>query len=225
MDNRVFSLALAADGAVWAGTYFGASIKQGDAWSFYDGFHTCANPGDHCGPLWSYQIADLAPLSDGAMWMAVDLWIIGVYPKPGGVARRNAAGLTDTWDMSSGLPSNDAQAVAASDTAVYAGNGEGLALYRADLNEFQIIAQVGVYCLAFGPGGALWVGGPDGARAYTAGDWTHWTIGDGLPADSVRALAASEQMICFGTNAGVGCYAEIGGEWTYPWVPPGDAAR
>jgi len=218
VDGRINSLALSPTGAVWAGTFSGAAFIGADNWGTWFDFHDCYSPGTHCSPLWSYVVKDLALASDGTGWFAVDLMVIGTQPKPGGVARLTADGLTDTWDMDDGLASNQAQCVALDGDRVWAGSRDGVMVLDPGDDRFAMASEHAAGDIAVGSS-VVWVASEAGAvaRKSSGGTWTSFKDDNCLLARPVNALLAFDDTICFGTPSGAACYHHDTTSWSYPY--------
>jgi hypothetical protein len=218
VDDRIFCIAEAPNGTLWLATWMGAAFGQGSSFGAWFDWHDCLSPGPHCLAIWSYHPADIAFDGEGAVWLAIDLFQIGIQPKPGGVARRDAAGRTDTWDSTDGLPVDRASRIAAGPAGVWAGSPSGLARFDPAAGAWTVERTEGVSDVAIDGAGVLWAGTDGGAlRRSLDGAWTEWTGADGLPAGKVTALLAYGSKICFGTIDGVGCRDADSQEWTYPF--------
>jgi len=219
IDDRVFTLAVSPRGTVWAGAWLGAMPCTASGCGAWFDWHDCATPGAHCKPIWSYHVGDIAFAADGTMWLAIDLLVIGIQPKPGGVARRDTESRTDTWDMSDGLPTNQARRIAVDgEGRAWAGSPSGLATLDPGSDAWRTVMEVDALDLAVDGRQALWVATASGAVERLAGGATRTlTRADGLPSDEVRALAWFGASVCFGTAAGVACLDTADGAWTYPY--------
>jgi len=127
LDDRVYVVYAMPTGGVLVGTYTAAATtSNGTGYGAYFDWHDCNIPGDHCQPLWSYVVGDFTVTSDNTWWVAVDLMQIGISPKPGGIARRNADGTTDSWNLSHGVVHSHTTSIALTSQAVFAANVHGL---------------------------------------------------------------------------------------------------
>jgi ligand-binding sensor domain-containing protein len=170
-------------------------------------------------------VGDIAFAPDGDGWFAIDLQIIGIYPKPGGVAQRDRqnGSAWNTWDMSQGLPTNQAWDIAVDQQGnVWAGTLNGLARYdQADQwtgypTASSPLITDRIEDLEFDSHDTLWVATFQGVHRITAqGDWDTLTITDGLPSNRVSAVKTFADTVCFGTDIGIGCLDQASGLWQY----------
>jgi ligand-binding sensor domain-containing protein len=218
LDARAHVVKVASDNTVWAGLYMGLARRapQGSNWSAWFDHHDCENPGTHCDKLWSYSVGDIAFAAGGVTWLAITTMQIGISPKPGGVARINADGTTDTWDKDHGLSSNVAMRITLVDGVPWAVSNNGAAYYDAKTNRFVEELSESVTDVA-GLGGEVWLATPKGVRRRSmTGNWSSLTTADGLPHQQVLCVEPVAKAICFGTVAGVGCFDPTTKTWSYP---------
>lgn len=214
IDDRVFALGVAADGALWAGTGAGAATTRsaGRSWDAYFDWQDCLNPGESCDPLFSFLVSGLAFDEGGDVWLAVGQQAIGVSPKPGGVARRLSDGRTETWDRDQGLPSNQASAVAVlNEGQVFAGGPYGLVSLQEDNTWSSPLIETPVTALA-ADGASLWV--------VTGGTLLRFSEVGAAPVDATAALPGAATSVssaagvtCVGTEGGVVCHRRTTCTW------------
>ncbi|MEL6180041.1 MAG: hypothetical protein AAFS10_13865, partial [Myxococcota bacterium] len=189
----------------------------GADWNAWFDWQDCNNPGDHCEPLFSFTVQDIdVDPQTGDAWFAVNQQQLGVSPKPGGVARRSADGLTDTWDRSDELPSNRATSIVVVNGTVWAGSPIGLARLEPTTQTWVTELELNINAIT-AQGDQLWVATDEGAQVLRSdGTWDTWTTDQGLPNNSVQALTANDDVVCLGTAAGVGCYRSSTCSWSWP---------
>ncbi len=218
IDDRVAAVGQAPDGVIWAGTASGAAFSEdGRSWRAYFDWQDCARPGSQCAPLFSFTVADLAFDGVGATWLAIEQQALGVSPKPGGVARRSAGGLTDTWDRAQGLPSNRAgRVVIDGEGRAWAAGVYGAAVLDEGEGRFEVEFEEAVLDMVVDGQGRVWLGTERGARVRQGpGAWIAITTAEGLPDDRVEALASEGALVCLGTSGGAACYDTARCAWSY----------
>jgi ligand-binding sensor domain-containing protein/signal transduction histidine kinase len=115
-----------------------------------------------------------------------------------------------SWQQEQGLPENYVRTLAqTSDGYIWVGTGEGVSRFDG-VNFFSLGPQEGfqggpVQVLYGDSRGALWIGNVDGGlNCWQDGKLHKFTVRDGLPSDSITALAEDSQWrIWVGTPAGL----------------------
>ncbi|MBH25593.1 MAG: hypothetical protein CMH57_14310 [Myxococcales bacterium] len=218
LSDRAYALAQSPSGTLWLGAHDGAMFSQGGStWDAWFDWQDCNSPGDHCSPLFSFTVQGVAfDAQTNDTWFAIDQQQLGVSPKPGGVARRDADGRTDTWDRDDGLPSNRATSIAVLGGIPWAGSPAGLASLDLSSQTWSTWSDLAINDLAV-QNEQLWAATDEGALLLNAdGSSESWTTAEGLPSNEVRAVAATDDVVCFGTSAGVGCYRSSTCGWIWP---------
>ena len=219
IDDRVYAIAIAPDGMVWAGTNNGAVYTRTDSWTPYFDYHDCNHPGTHCEPVWSYTLSDIAFEPDGTAWFAIEQMIHGTQPKPGGVARRSPEGLTDTWSMADGLPSNRVEDITLIDGIPWASSRDGVVELDDQSGSWEVRGQWDVLDVAAFQS-SIWVVTATGAHRYetTTGQWESFEDQDCTLSQPIEVMLAFDRTICFGMEGGVGCYRTDSASWFYPYT-------
>lgn len=220
IDGRVHAIARVPNGALWVGTQYGVNrFVSASAVGAYFDWHDCGQPGPHCDPLWSYTVGGFFPDGD-VMWLAIDLMQIGISPKPGGVARRNADGTTDTWNMDHGLPSHRAERVVVVGDTTWICSHNGVARLEAGSDTWVLVGQWPSRDIAATSDGSIWLATELGLRQLSpTGADTLWTTADGLPDSAVVTLATSGASVCAGTARGIACIDVGSGQLTVVYRP------
>ena len=221
VDGRFYTLTLSVSNEIWGGTTAGAAYFRSGRWYSYFDFHDCSRPGSDCTPLWSYRVEDLAFAGDGSAWLAIGAMVVGVQPKPGGVARLSSANLTDTWDMDDGLPNNRASRIALVGDRPWVVSQGVVARIGPDSNRFETVGEWSTHPahdIAVDGQGDVWVATNGGVHRYAAGtgEWSSWGSEQCLLSQSVNTLLTFDSTICFGTDSGIGCYDSASVKWTFP---------
>ncbi len=195
-----YALALAPDGAIWAGTEGGLAR--------FDGTWT------------SYTTADGLP--DALVWsVGVDAaGVVWASTHGGGVARYDPQ--RDAWTTHNSFPYPNARVLAvAPDGAPWLHIGYDN-VYRFDGEAWQVGYETNgqwVCDIAFATGGTPWLATCGGLHAggvglaHAEGDtWRYVTTADGLPDNTVTAVALSPTgVVAAGTAQGVSVYVD--GRW------------
>jgi len=208
--NAVATLALGPDGRVWAGTYGGLSVWDGERWMTYATAHGL-------GDDW---VTAVAAAPDGTIW-------IGTYG--GGLSRiapkfkvQGQESWSETWESftraNSGLQSDWVAALAvAGNGAVWVGTyGGGVSRVTRTGDEltWQTFTRANsglagdwITTLAVAPDGTTWVGTHGhGLSRFDGGSWTTVRSNDGLASDFITALAADGKRLWVGTDEGLSLF-------------------
>lgn len=210
-DPPPTSLAVGADGTVWAGTSFGPAVLGDDGWTTFDGEDLLDEPFDGAGDEEPgrlptlLNVRDVAVADDGTGWVVHDE---GLSTFDGEEWRTYTAG--------DGLPDDGVSSVAvANDGTVWAGSREGLAAY--DGEDWTVhtadgdAVGYGSADLAVSDDGVVWAGDsgrPHGLSAFDGDDWVNYTADDGLASNDVTAVAvADDGTVWIGTaNGGLSAF-------------------
>lgn len=234
-DNKVFSIAVDPDGALWLGTDGGVSRFDGEMWTTYTKDHGLAHNDVH----------SIAVARDGALWFGT--W-------GGGISRFDGEAWT-TYTETDGLVDNHVNAItAAPDAALWFGTPKGVSSFDGEVwatyTTDNGLAYDNVHAIALDPDGALWFGtghfisrfdgqdwttypmfrvvnaiamGPDGAvwfgthedaLRFDGTSWTTYTTRNGLAGNRVLSIAvAPDGALWFGTE-GAGVCRFDGKTWT-----------
>lgn len=183
--HNVSSIAVAADGDVWVGSWFGGlSRYQNGTWTTFS-----AGAG-----LPSVVIWDIATGGNGEVWVGT----------PQGAARWNGFSWTH-FNTASGLPHNNVRAVgvAPNGDVWFATNG-GVARWTGDEWTTWPLGVTEFRDLGFDADGNVWVakwGG--GVARYDGVAWESFGFDDGLTNDRVNAIAVEPSgSVWFGTDIG-----------------------
>jgi signal transduction histidine kinase/ligand-binding sensor domain-containing protein/ActR/RegA family two-component response regulator len=208
--NTVDSLAIDAQGYVWAGTQDGAAVFNGRSWTRVDMPRREA----------SNFIKTVAGAPDGAVWFGTNA----------GLARRAAGSWTVFDSRSSGLPGDRILSLLAGGTAarpvLWAGTEKGLARFAGGAWQVWTSRDSGLpgdqvsSLLETGDGGRreLWVGTDRGLARLAGGRWTTFPPGPhGPPPGPVVSLLAvrlhGRREVWAGTDGG-GLGRFDGSSWT-----------
>ncbi len=177
-DGLVNDVARAADGRIWAATYFGVAADDGagyETWTEADG-------------LPSNEVLCVDAAADGAVWAGTAL----------GAARFDGDGWT-AWTVADGIP--DARVLCvdagAADDA-WVGTSLGLAHWDGEAwRTFGVadgLPHPAVTALAR-DGDALWVATLGGVARFAAGSLASWTVADGLLSNWAFAVGVDPQGV------------------------------
>lgn len=215
----VRAIAVAADGTVWAGGPGGlASLPAGRAaWRDHPAVpYKPREPTDRDGPGFG-PVVDLAFDGRGDLWVAHGRG--GVDERPALSVRRAATG---RWDHvaatppdgapETGPPTDQVMALVfdAATDRLWAGTwGRGVVYYDGARRAWRRPPNDGL-CSAFiwslfARGGAVWAGCGDdwrgrGIARWDGVAWEAWTTADGLPDDTVAAIAMAGGRVWLGAN-------------------------
>ncbi len=220
IDDRVLSIQPTPNGSLWIGTYAGAVTWQGQSFSPYLDFHDCLQPGPYCNRLWSYSVAEAAFSEDGTGWFAVDAMMIGIQPKPGGVARLLPDRRTDTWNADHGLSANGMQDIALDHGIAWVSGLSGVFVFNPTANRFDAAAALAANDIAVGPRSEVWVASDQGAQLWNpeTREWASWGQSGCLLGEPISALLTYQDTVCFGTAMGVACHQGDHDDWRYPYL-------
>lgn len=231
-SDRLTSLEVDGDGAVWAATYKGLARFDGEEWTTPD--HDDGPPD---------RVDALAVADDGALWAATRRWDGGgdlTDGEEGGRVARFDGEAWTTWTTEEELPGYAITALdTGADGSVWVASQEHPGDDAAEKRLLRFhdggwSVEVGDEGLpsgsranafrdqfdsfAVGSQGMPWLvvsprGGADGGVARFDGEaWTTYTRDDGLPANMVASLAAGDDgAVWAGTLEGVGRFAD--GRW------------
>ncbi len=218
----VKAIAVAGDGTVWAGGPGGvASHAPGsDAWEGHPAVpYKPREPTDRDGPGFG-PVADIAIDARGDLWLAHGRG--GLDERPALSVRRAATGLWDHVPATppdgapeTGPPTDQVMALAfdrATSRLWAATWGRGVVYYDGTRRAWRRPPNDGL-CSAFvwsifADGGAAWAGCGDdwrgrGVARWDGAAWESWTTADGLPDDTVAAIATAGGQVWLGTNGGL----------------------
>jgi ligand-binding sensor domain-containing protein len=225
----ISTVAVAPDGAVWAGTLReGAARFDGAAWTTYD-----TDDG-----LVSSDVRAIAITPEGDVWFGTcALWGAASHEPPPcfGVSRLTGAGTADevwaSFSEEDGLANNRVNAIAvAPDGAVWFGTGRldyypwapspgygGVSRFDGETwttyTEEDGLAGNWVSDIAIAPDGALWLATAGGLSRFDGTAWQTFVTADGLVSDEVTSVAvAADGLVCAGTDVGISCFN--GASWT-----------
>lgn len=216
LDDRVFALLSLSQGGLLAGTRLGALTFKNGVWGAYFDWSQCLYAADHCTPLWSVNVGAISEAPDGSTWYAIDSMVIGITPKPGGVAHRSIATLTNTWALGDGLPANRAEDIVVGEAGVWASSHDGIAYLPPVSHQWIIEEDVETYALAIVADASVWAATVEGVmRRDGEGNWNAWTPPQGALPPGVQVLTPMADGLCFGGENWVDCYSLSENVWIY----------
>ena len=154
-------------------------------------------------------------------------FVTGFFKSPAGVwhAATSASGILvhgpGGWAVAAALnerlPDSQVRALAwLSDDELWVASNSGVTILRPDRavvltpQEVPALPAPANAVLAVGPG-EVWVGGLGGLAVRRGGQWTRWTVADGLPGRTIYSLArAADGAVWAGGSQGVGRHDAAG---------------
>lgn len=198
--NQIWSLAVADDGTVWAGTDRGLSRFDGQEWTTDT---SGGSPGVD-------SVISVTTTRDGDVWATTE--------GAGGVSRLDGEDWT-RYAGDHGLPRFVTSVAVADDDTVWASSPEALYRFEDDrwvrATTYRGAGRATVTSVAAAADGAVWTTTYEGLARFDGRSWRRYTTADGLASDAIAVAAvavADDGTVWVGTREGLSRLAD--GEWT-----------
>lgn len=190
-QNSVHAIAQTADGFLWFGTEEGLAR--------FDGVQFTVITRHDARGLGSDYVQTLLAAGDGSLWIGTDSGLSRLVSthRPKGAGRAQDARLQlSLLTAKDGLASDSITALCEDHSgALWVGTTRGINIIRNGRIERMSIpgapALLAVRAIVQDPDGAVWIGSDDGLFQWKQGRFIRWSRRNGLPGDSISALAVA----------------------------------